>query len=54
MKGAPNHKLTRNKVLQIREMLKCGVTGTAIALMFNVDHSLIYRIKNNKRWRFVI
>ena len=49
-----NCKLSREKVKEIREYLKVGrFTQSEIALIFNVNNSLIGKIKIGKIWKHV-
>ncbi len=47
-------KLTNEKVIQIRELLKTKITQTAIALQFGIDQSTVSYIKSGRNWRHVI
>lgn len=49
----PGAKLTDDKVIQIREMLKTGMSQERIAKHFNVGHYAIYRIASKKGWTHV-
>lgn len=45
-----NHKLTKETVLKIKQLLKQGRTQTEIAHIFNIDHRQIHCIEHKKTW----
>jgi len=51
--GNFNSKLTENKVLEIRELLKTNMLQKDIATLFNVSRMLITRIKQNEIWKHI-
>lgn len=46
-------KLTKNDVIEIRELLNKNISIKSIAEMFNVGSHAIYDIKNHKTWKHV-
>lgn len=54
-KGSKNKlaKLTESDVLEIRERLKNGETGSSLARYFGVGEITISRIKHNQRWTHI-
>lgn len=46
----PNAKLTSKRVVYIRKLLAQGVTPHALAIVADVSESLIYLIRDGKRW----
>jgi hypothetical protein len=49
----PKSKLSNEDVLNIRQLIKDGITQRAIAKQYNVHHSLIGLIKRGKVWTHV-
>lgn len=49
----PMARLNNEKVRQIRELLKTGLTQKEIGKRFGVSQSSIYMIANRRQWRFV-
>lgn len=49
----PNAKLNPEKVREIRNMLNSGVSVKDVAKYFDVEDSIIYRIRANKMWKEV-
>jgi hypothetical protein len=47
-------KLNVEKVKEIKEMIKQGITHYVIAQKYNVRETVISRIKNNQRWSNVV
>lgn len=47
----PHAKLTTEQVELIRQAIKQGIPGTALAKEYNVSTSAISRIKRNITWR---
>ena len=47
------HKLTRKEILEIRDLLKYGMSGVQIARDYNVTKSNVYCIKNGKSWAWL-
>lgn len=45
-----NNKLTEADVSTIRQRIKDGEKGLHLAREYGVHHSMIYLIKNNKKW----
>jgi len=52
-KVRPNVKLNKQKILEIKKLLKNGITQTKIGKLFNVQQNTISRIKTGKRWKWV-
>lgn len=51
--GRKPHKLTRAKVLDILEQLRCGVPGTKLARKYKIANSMIAAIKAGQVWAAV-
>lgn len=49
----PTSKLKERDVLVIREALERGVAGSVIALVFNVNKTLIHKIKHREAWAWL-
>ena len=49
----PNSKLNNNNILQIKNLLDDGISLRVLGKQFNVHHTLISKIKNNKLWKNV-
>jgi hypothetical protein len=50
----PRTKLTSEKVLQIKRMIKSGERQADIARLFKVDETTIRAIRQNKTWKRII
>ena len=48
-----NAKLTKENVIEIRQLLKNNITVTKIAKMFNVTKTAIIYIRDGKSWKSV-
>ena len=49
-----NSKLNKEKVIEVKRLLKTGMTHSLIAVKFNVTRECITNIKNDKTWKHVI
>ena len=47
----PNHKLTKDEVIEIRRKLKDGIAGYKIAQEYGVCDKTVYDISNGKTWK---
>jgi hypothetical protein len=48
--SSPNHKLTSEQIIKIREELSLGKTGRHLAFKYNVSEGMISLVKHNKNW----
>lgn len=46
-------KLNTASVLKIKELIRCGVSNTKIALMFSVQKEAVRRIKVGRTWKHI-
>ena len=49
-----NSKLNKEKVIEVKRLLKTGMTHSLIAIKFNVTRECITNIKNDKTWKHII
>lgn len=49
----PNHKLTEKRVIYIRKLLQQGIPAHTLAIVAGVNPTLIYYIRDGKRWKSV-
>jgi len=49
----PNSKLTEIQVIEIKKLIKQGLSNTYISKLFNVRDYNISKIKNNVRWSHI-
>jgi len=51
---ADNHKLTREQVIEIRELIESGLPVLSIARRFGVTEGCIRGIRTRKNWGWLI
>lgn len=52
--NAPNKKLSSGKVRIIRDLIKLGATCNSLAVLLDVDPTLIYKIRDGERWASIL
>lgn len=52
--GNYNHKLTEFQIIEIKSCIKYKGWGTDLARKFGVSSTLIYDIKNGKKWKHIL
>lgn len=53
-RGGKRSKLNTSDVIQIKKLLRMEVKPSTIAFMYDITESEVSRIKNNKRWSYVV
>jgi hypothetical protein len=49
----PSHKLKEPEVIEIRKLIKSGVSCNSIALKLGVSPAIIYKIRDRKNWAHI-